>query len=90
MKKDEVVELMMKNREKFGHIKMAEKKKPVSKKDPKVQKIAKDFQKAISKGKDVAERVRKTKDVKPKTSQTKFKSKDINDGTKTTTKKRDG
>jgi len=90
MKKDEIVELMMKNKERFGHIKMAEKTKPVSKKDPKVQKIAKDFEKAISKGKDVAERVRKTKDVKPKTSQTKFKSKDINDGTKTTTKKRDG
>ena len=65
MKKDEIVELMMKNKERFGHIKMAEKKKQVSKKDPKVQKIAKDFEKAISKGKVVAERVRKTKDVKP-------------------------
>ena len=65
MKKDEVVELMMKNKERFGHIKKAEKRKPISKKDPKVQKIAKDFEKAISKGKDVAERVRKTKDVKP-------------------------
>ncbi len=77
MKKDEVVELMMKNKERFGHIKMAEKKKQVSKNDPKVQKIAKDFEKAISKGKDVAERVRKTKDVKPKSAPTLSKNQQL-------------
>lgn len=77
MKKDEVVELMMKNKERFGHIKKAEKTKPVSKKDPKVQKIAKDFETAISKGKDVAERVRKTKDVKPKSAPTLSKNQQL-------------
>jgi hypothetical protein len=60
MKKAEVVDLMMKNKERFAHIKH---KNLV--KSAKVQAIANDFAASVAKGNKVAERVRKTKEVAP-------------------------
>lgn len=69
MKKAELVDLMLKHKDRFHHIKMAEKKtqtkKTITKKDPAVQKKAKEFSTAIAQGEKVAEKVRKTADVKP-------------------------
>lgn len=57
MKKAELVDLMLKHKDRFHHIKMAEKV---------VQKKAKKFSDAIAQGNKVAKKVRKTADVKPK------------------------
>jgi hypothetical protein len=61
MKKAEVVDLMMKNKERFAHI---QHKNFV--KSEKVQAIAKNFAASVAKGNKVAEKVRKTKDVAPR------------------------
>lgn len=63
MKKEELIELMMKNRERFGHIKMAEKKARATP-DRQGSEARKALASAIA-GSDKSARVRKTIKVKP-------------------------